>query len=55
MVWVSEMTTAGHFTQADVTAAYGVVGIGAADIFQGENAVQNIASLHGVLSAKVPA
>lgn len=55
MVWVSEMTTAGHFTQADVTAAYGVVGIGAADIFQGANAVQNIASLHGVLSAKVQA
>ena len=55
MVWVSEMTTAGHFTQADVTSAYGVVGIGAADIFQGGNEAQNIASLHGVLSAKVPA
>jgi hypothetical protein len=55
MVWVSEMTTAGHFTQADVTAAYEQAGIGAADIFAGDSAVANIATLHGILSAKVPA
>lgn len=55
MVWVSEMTTAGHFTQADVTAAYEQASIGAADIFQGDNAAGNIATLHGILSAKVPA
>ena len=55
MVWVSEMQTAGHFTQADVTQAYATAGISAPDIFQGANVAQNIASLYGILSAKVPA
>lgn len=54
--WTSEMQTAGHITQADITEAYTLLGLAQKDISPIEPTAQaNILSLHSVLSAKVPA
>ena len=56
IMWTSEQQTAGHLTQVDITEAYKVLGLEQKDISPIEpNAQTNIASLHAVLSAKVPA
>lgn len=54
IMWTSEMQTAKHLTQADITEAYKMLGLEQKDISPIEpNAQTNIISLHAVLSDKV--
>jgi hypothetical protein len=54
MVWISEMQTAEHFNQADVTEAYATCNIGQTAIFTSPDAAAHVLALHAVLSQKVP-
>ena len=55
MGWASEQTTAGHFTQADITQAYASAGVDNIALFNPATAEDAIAKVYAVLITKVPA